>query len=156
MASLSDVLIVGAGPVGLTLANELARRRVFARVVDKSTHHTRETKALGMQARTLELLDRLGVAQDAINRALPVMTFNVFSERKQIACFDFSHLDSPFPYTLMLPQNETEEILEKRLGALGGRVDRGVDLVGFNDRGDAVEATLRNAKGETEMVTTRW
>jgi 2-polyprenyl-6-methoxyphenol hydroxylase-like FAD-dependent oxidoreductase len=109
-----------------------------------------------VQARTLELLDRLGVAQNAFERALPVTKFNVFSERKQIACFDFSHLDSPFPYTLMLPQNETEEILEKRLGELGGHVDRGVDLVGFNDRGDGVEATLRNAKGETELVTARW
>jgi 2-polyprenyl-6-methoxyphenol hydroxylase-like FAD-dependent oxidoreductase len=74
------VLIVGAGPTGLTAAVELARRDVTVRIIDRSPTPSTETKALGVQARTLELLDRLGIAERAVSRGLPVRRFNIFSE----------------------------------------------------------------------------
>src|SRR6266536_1562221 len=108
MTSRPDVLIVGAGPTGLTAAAELARRDVAVRIVDRSPQPSTETKALGVQARTLELLDRLGIADQAIARGLPVRRFTIFSERHRIATFDLSTLPTRYPYILMLPQYQTE------------------------------------------------
>lgn len=107
------------------------RRRscvVEASTCDASTprpHHNVSTKALGLQARTLELFERLGVVEAAVARGLPVRKFNILSEQRQIAEFDLGGLDTPYPYLLMLPQNTTEEILRDRMEELGGSVERG-------------------------------
>ena len=124
-----DVLVVGAGPVGLTAAAELRRRDIDVRCVDAAAHHNVSTKALGLQARTLELFERLGVVEEAVARGLPVRRFNILSEEHRIAEFDLGNLDTPYPYLLMLPQNKTEELLRDRLEELGGEVEHGVDVV---------------------------
>jgi len=152
MTSRPDVLIVGAGPTGLTAAAELARRDVAVRIVDRSPQPSTETKALGVQARTLELLDRLGIADQAIARGLPVRRFNIFSERHRIATFDLSTLPTRYPYILMLPQYQTEALLTERLADLGTTVERGVELTDFEQRPDAVGAVLRGPGDKTERV----
>lgn len=151
-----DVLVVGAGPVGLTAACELRRRGVAVRCVDVSMHHTLTTKALGLQARTLELFERLGVVERAVARGMPVTKFNILSEQKPIAHFDLADLDTPYPYLLMLPQKDTEEILENRLGELGGAVERGVELTGLRQDADGVDAGLAHADRRHEHVRTSW
>jgi 2-polyprenyl-6-methoxyphenol hydroxylase-like FAD-dependent oxidoreductase len=150
-----DVLIVGAGPVGLTAAAELRRRGVSVRCVDAARHHNVSTKALGLQARTLELFERLGVVGDAVARGLPVREFNIYSEEHRIAHFDMGGLDTPYPYLLMLPQNTTEEILRDRLGELGVQVDSGVELVGFTQDAGGVDAVLRHGD-RSEHVRADW
>jgi 2-polyprenyl-6-methoxyphenol hydroxylase-like FAD-dependent oxidoreductase len=155
-ADSCDVLVAGAGPAGLTLANELARRHVRTRLVDPATHHTEETRALGVQARTVELLDRMGLADQAVAQGLQVTRFNVFSERQLIAHFDLGHLETPFPYTLMLPQNQMEELLENHLCQLGGTVERGTELVDFLQQDDGVEVHLRDREGRSLEVFARW
>jgi 2-polyprenyl-6-methoxyphenol hydroxylase-like FAD-dependent oxidoreductase len=151
-----DVLVVGAGPVGLTAAAELRRRGVSVRIVDASSQHNVSTKALGLQARTLELFERLGVVEAAVARGLPVRRFNIMSEEHRIAKFDLGGLDSPYPYLLMLPQNTTEEILRDRLGEFGTQVERGVELVGFTQDADGVDAVLRRADGHSEHLRADW
>ena len=150
-----DVLVVGAGPVGLAAAAELRRRNIAVRCVDAAEHHNVSTKALGLQARTLELFERLGVVDEAVARGLPVRKFNIMSEEHRIAEFDMGGLDTPYPYLLMLPQNLTEEILRDRFEQLGGIVEHGTELVGFGQDADGVDAILRY-DGHTEGVRAGW
>jgi 2-polyprenyl-6-methoxyphenol hydroxylase-like FAD-dependent oxidoreductase len=150
-----DVLVVGAGPVGLTAAAELRRRGVVVRCVDAERHHNVSTKALGLQARTLELFERLDVVGAAVARGLPVREFNIYSEEHRIAHFDMGGLDTPYPYLLMLPQNTTEEILRDRLDELGAEVERGVELVGFSQGPGGVDAVLRHGD-RSEHVRADW
>jgi 2-polyprenyl-6-methoxyphenol hydroxylase-like FAD-dependent oxidoreductase len=150
-----DVLVVGAGPVGLTAAAELRRRGVAVRCVDAAQHHNVSTKALGLQARTLELFERLGVVGAAVARGLPVREFNIYSEEHRIAHFDLGGLDTPYPYLLMLPQNTTEEILRDRLEELGAEAERGVEFVGFTQDRDGVDAVLRHGD-RSEHVRADW
>lgn len=150
-----DVLVVGAGPVGLTAAAELRRRGVGVRCVDAAVHHNVSTKALGLQARTLELFERLGVIDEVVARGMPVRKFNILSEEHPIAHFDLGGLDTPYPYLLMLPQNITEEILRDRLFQLGGLVEHGTELVAFGQDAGGVDAVLRS-DGRTETVRANW
>jgi 2-polyprenyl-6-methoxyphenol hydroxylase-like FAD-dependent oxidoreductase len=151
-----DVLVVGAGPVGLTAAAELRRRGVTVRCVDAERYHNVSTKAAGIQAKTLELFERLGVVDAAVERGLPVQKFHILSEEHPIAHFDLGRLDTPYPYLLMLPQNHTEEILRQRLEELGGEVEPAVELVGFTQDVDGVDAVLRRADGHSEHVRADW
>lgn len=151
-----EALVVGAGPVGLAAAAELRLRGVNVRCVDAATHHNVSTKALGLQARTLELFERLGVVEAAVARGLPVRKFNILSEHRRIAEFDLGGLDTPYPYLLMLPQNRTEEILRDRLEELGGGVERAVELIGFTQDADGVDAVLRHPDRQSEHVRADW
>jgi 2-polyprenyl-6-methoxyphenol hydroxylase-like FAD-dependent oxidoreductase len=147
-----DVLIVGAGPTGLTVAAELARRGVAARIIDRSPTPSTETKALGVQARTLELWDRLGIAEQAISLGLPVRRFNIVSERHRIATFDLGNLPTAYPYILMLPQDQTEALLAERLSELGVAVERRIELVDIDQQHDHVRAELHRSNGSVEHV----
>ncbi|GFG49624.1 hypothetical protein CQY20_19105 [Mycolicibacterium agri] len=151
-----EVLVVGAGPVGLAAAAELRLRGVGVRCVDAAAHHNVTTKALGLQARTLELFERLGIVEAAVARGLPVRRFNILSEQRQIAEFDLGGLDTPYPYLLMLPQHVTEQILRDRLVELGGGVEQAVELIGFTQDADGVDAVLRHANGRREHVRADW
>jgi len=151
-----DVLVVGAGPVGLTAAAELRRRGVTLRCVDAARYHNVSTKAAGVQAKTLELFERLGVVDAAVERGLPVRKFHILSEEHPIAHFDLGRLDTPYPYLLMLPQNHTEEILRRRLEDLGGAVEAGVELVGFTQDAGGIDAVLRRDDGHSEHVRADW
>src|ERR1700730_18486778 len=108
----NDVLIVGAGPVGLALTNDLLRRGINCRLIDSAPHAMQQTKALGIQARTMELLAKMGVAQTAIERGLKCPGFSPYSDGKRLARVEFQkHLrDTPYPFVLMLPQHETEKV----------------------------------------------
>ncbi|GCE21594.1 FAD-dependent monooxygenase [Dictyobacter kobayashii] len=155
--SSSDVLIVGAGPSGLTLAHELLRRGIRPRIIDKIAEPSQNTKALGVMARTLELLTPSGIAGELVERGVRVPAFSIYSEGRQLASFDFSRrIDSAYPYVLMAPQVMTEAILTEHVFGLGGEIERGIELVGLEQRADGVEAVLRHADGGEEHVRTRW
>ncbi|WP_082526817.1 FAD-dependent monooxygenase [Kitasatospora sp. MBT63] len=149
-----DVLVVGAGPVGMLAAAELLRRGVRVRIVDRSPDTTSFPKALLMWPRSLDLLEDLGILAELRRAAVPITAFSYFSERRPLATFRFPGDLTP----LCLPQNETERIIRARLTGLGGKVEHGVrllaleglDFSGRIDGTSGVTAVLEHAGGRLE------
>ena len=142
------VLIVGAGPVGLTMATELARYRIPVRIVDQSPQRTDKSKALVLWSRTLELLDRGGGSSPFVEAGFKVHAVNVVArDGKVMGRVTMDSVDSPYPYALMLPQSETERLLEECLQNLGVAVERNVEVISLTTKGDSVEAVLRHRDG---------
>ena len=151
-----QVLVVGAGPVGLTMAAELARYGVSVRIVEKSPQRTDKSKALVLWSRTLELLDRAGCTEPFIAAGHKVLAANIVTGKKVIGHVSFETVQSPYPYALMLPQSDTERLLEEHLNRQGVEVERRVELVGFTQQADGVSAVLRNADCREETVEAEW
>jgi 2-polyprenyl-6-methoxyphenol hydroxylase-like FAD-dependent oxidoreductase len=151
-----SVLIVGAGPVGLTMAANLHAHGVPCRVVDKSPTPTRTSKALILWGRTLELLDDLGIVGPFLEagRFLGASTLN--GEGRVLARIPLDVEGTEYPRPLMLAQSETERLLAEHLGRVAVAVERPVELTAFEDRGDHVAATLRHADGRTEAARCDW
>jgi 2-polyprenyl-6-methoxyphenol hydroxylase-like FAD-dependent oxidoreductase len=153
----TPVLIVGAGPVGMTMACELLRYRVPVRIVDKAPQRTDKSKALIVWSRTLELLDRSeNLAGAFVGAGLKLKAANAFAGGERLAHLGFEDVQSPFPFGLSLPQSETERLLEERLGALGVKVEREVELTSFTQSDDKVSCVLRRADGREETVEAAW
>ncbi|MGA2551498.1 MAG: FAD-dependent monooxygenase [Burkholderiaceae bacterium] len=150
------VLIVGAGPVGLTMASELKRFGVAVRIIDKSPQRTDKSKALIVWSRTLELLDRGGGSQPFVDAGMKVEAVNIMAGEKQIGRLALSGVRTPYPYGLMLPQSETERLLEERLSTFGVGVERCVELLSIENDAQEVRAVLRLASGEEQTVLTDW
>ncbi|MBX3439376.1 MAG: FAD-dependent monooxygenase, partial [Planctomycetaceae bacterium] len=153
---MKPVLIVGAGPVGLTMAVELTRYGVPVRIIDKTASRTDKSKALAVWSRTLELLERSRCADAFVAAGLKASAVNIFSGSEAVATVSFGDLDTPYSFALMLPQSETERLLEQQLESLGNRVERRVELTGFNEGGATVLGTLRHADGSEESVEAEW
>ena len=150
------VLIVGAGPVGLTMAVELTRFGIPVRIVEKSAARTDKSKALVIWSRTLELMDRGGYSQAFVDAGFKVRAANIFAGDRLVAHVRLDELPTPHPYALMIPQSETERLLEEQLAARQIRIERQMELIQFSCRSDAVTATLRNAAGIEETVSVPW
>jgi 2-polyprenyl-6-methoxyphenol hydroxylase-like FAD-dependent oxidoreductase len=151
-----QVLVAGAGPVGLTMASELARFGISVRVIDKAAQRTDKSKALVVWPRTLELLQQLAPVDDFIAAGQKVVTANMWSGGASIAHIHLDVVETPYPYALMVPQCETERVLEERLGSLGLAVERQVELVRFEENGEKVVSVLRHADGREETVESDW
>ena len=150
------VLIVGAGPTGMTAAIELKRAGFDVRIVDKSDHLADRSQALVVQARTLEQFHRYGIAEEAVNRGRKLNGVQFFSEGKQIMSVTFDALQSRYPYVLFLPQSETESLLNEQMESLGVKTERNVELESLTQENGEVRATLRLADGSVEEVKPRW
>ena len=130
------ILVVGAGPTGLTLAAQLHRHGVPCRVVDASPHRTERSRAIGMSSRSMEVLDELGVADEAVRRGVRCRGATFYSRGRTIGRLDLSKArDTRFPFMLALPQSDTEAVLEQALTSYGGAVERGVRLDGLGTDG---------------------
>jgi 2-polyprenyl-6-methoxyphenol hydroxylase-like FAD-dependent oxidoreductase len=152
----APVLIVGAGPVGMTMACELARYGVSVRIVDKAAQRTDKSKALVLWSRTLELLDRSGGTASFVHAGFKAVAVNFIAGDKVIGRVGMEKVQSPYPYALMLPQSDTERLLEERLHDLGVAVERKVELTSFQTRADGVDVSLRHADGHNEAVSVDW
>ncbi len=150
------LLIVGAGPVGLTMACELARHGVPCRIFDKALERSQTSKALGVFPRTLEVFETMGVIEEALRAGTPIFRLKMHSGDKIIAHLEFASIASPYPFALSLPQSETERILSERLDSLGIQVEHGLELISLTQTDDAAVATLRHADGREEVVETPW
>lgn len=149
-----EVLVVGAGPAGLTHAIELARRGIAVRIIDKRAAPAEQAdKAIGIHCRTMEIWEDQGIVGQAIDAGSWLHGQTVFVNGKQTHQVDWAGLPE-LPYAhLGLPQYETERILTERLSSLGVAVERGVELVSFDHDDAGVRAELRDAAGRIESVT---
>ncbi|HEY6366556.1 MAG TPA: FAD-dependent monooxygenase [Candidatus Binatia bacterium] len=153
MATDSQVLVVGAGPAGLFMAAELNRHGISCRIVDKNDGPTHDTRAASIQARTLEILESIGLADEFVqagNICHAAATYT--SDHKLIKHLTFDELDSAFPFVLLLPQSQTERIVARYLARLDTEVERRVELVAFEQDEDGVRATLQPAHGGQETT----
>ena len=151
-----QVMVVGAGPVGLTLALALRRQGLAVRIVDKSATRTDKSKAVVIWPRTLELLDIQGCAQAFVDAGVPARGARILGEGRELVHAHFDLARSPFPFALLIPQSETERLLEQELAAAGVQVERQVELLAFADDGQQVSATLRHADGREEHTVAAW
>ncbi len=163
-----DVLIAGAGPTGLTAATILARYGVNFRIIDKNAEAAKKSKALGVQARTLELWDKLGLAEGAVERGQPLKALNLITREtlgaggKPFMALGRDGKDvSPYPYVLIHEQNKTERMLLDDLagqtgpkGAYG--VERNTEIVGLEQTSGNVSVTLRHEDGAEEVLQARY
>jgi 2-polyprenyl-6-methoxyphenol hydroxylase-like FAD-dependent oxidoreductase len=155
----SDVLVVGAGPTGLMLANQLARRGVSVRIIDRHAGPARESRALGVQARTLEIYSHLGLAERAValgKRADGAVLWAQGRRAARVPLGDIGRDISPYPYLLVLGQDDNERLLGDALRSRGLAVQWNTELVGLKQDTDRVTATLKQPDGTVGQVTVPW
>lgn len=154
----TDVLIVGAGPTGLTLAIQLARFGIPCRIIDTAPAPTDKSKAIAIHARTLECFAAMGITNRLIADGIRARGFDFFANGAPLghACLT-TDLDTPYPFVLLLPQSETERFLIALLADLGINVERDVTLTGFVQDASGVTATLAYSGTHEERTTRcRW
>src|SRR5215212_582265 len=156
----TDVLVVGAGPAGLTMANILDRQGISFRIIDMKGGTVEESRALVVHAKTLELLDRLGLADRAIELGQRMGAVRVFGEGKPAGKITFladgADDRTPYPFALVLEQDRTERLLIDGLEATGGRVEWDTKLVSLTSIRGGVRATVRRPDGSTESIQAGW
>jgi 2-polyprenyl-6-methoxyphenol hydroxylase-like FAD-dependent oxidoreductase len=152
----TSVLIAGAGPVGLTLANELARFGIAVRIVDPAPTRTDKSKALVLWSRSLELLDQAGYVEPFLAAGMRAHGAQISDGSNVVARVTLDGIKSRYSYALMIPQSDTERILEETLERRGVKVERTVALESFSDHGAGVRAVLRKADGASETVEADW
>src|ERR1700735_2121264 len=141
----NDVLIAGAGPTGLVLALWLTKQGVKARIIDKTDGPGTTSRALAVQARTLELYRQLDLTDEVLNRGHEVPGINLWVRERKKARVQFATVaDDLTPYEpFVFPQDEHERLLIERLEALGVLVERNTELVNYRDSADGLIATLK-------------
>jgi 2-polyprenyl-6-methoxyphenol hydroxylase-like FAD-dependent oxidoreductase len=150
------VLVAGAGPVGLTMAAELARYKIPVRIIDQAPARTDKSKALGVWARTLELLDRAGCAEAFVAAGLKATSVSISKGEEVLARVALDAIESGFNFLLLIPQSESERLLEAHLQSFGGEVERNAELMEFTDLGDGVSCSVRHADGGVETIAASW
>jgi 2-polyprenyl-6-methoxyphenol hydroxylase-like FAD-dependent oxidoreductase len=146
-----DVLIIGAGPTGLVLALWLTRLGVKVRILDKTAEPGTTSRALAVQARTLELYRQLDLADAVVAKGHQVPAVNLWVSGEPKARISLSAMGSgltPYPFLQIFPQDAHERLLVQRLDALGVTIERRTELIGFADREDDVLARLHGSDGE--------
>jgi 2-polyprenyl-6-methoxyphenol hydroxylase-like FAD-dependent oxidoreductase len=145
LPATADVVIVGAGPTGLTLAASLTAGGADVVLLDKVAEGDGTSRAAVVHARTLEVLEGLGVSGELVERGVITPTFTVRDRDRVLMTVSFGELPTAHPYTLMIPQSVTEEVLLARLHALGGEVHRPYEVVGVDQ--DETGVTVTTATG---------
>jgi NADPH-dependent dioxygenase len=152
------VLVVGAGPVGLTAAHELARRGIAVRLIDRAQGPATTSRATATHARTLEIYHQMGLLADLLPRGQRAENFSIHMRGRMLIRFgtDYSSLPTRFPFTLQVDQVITEEVLRERVSRLGVIVEWGVGLESLRQEGDHVHAVLRHSDGHSEQAEAAW
>jgi 2-polyprenyl-6-methoxyphenol hydroxylase-like FAD-dependent oxidoreductase len=156
LASETGIVIVGAGPTGLSLAASLAARDVPFVLVERLTAPAETSRAAAVHARTLEVLEILGVSDEMIASGRTIPSVTLRNGEQTLLRVGLDDLPTRYRFVLALPQNETEAILTRRLHQLGGRVERGQEVVAVVQDGAGVEVTLRDQAGSMVAVRARY
>ena len=138
----TDVLIVGAGPVGLFLANECARRGLRYRIVEARATQSEHSKALAIFPRTMEIFDMAGIVDPFLEQANRVTSVRIVAHGKTLAHMQFTPEQSPYQFVAMVPQNITERLLVEELVRKGGTVEYETTFVSAAESDDHVSVTL--------------
>jgi 2-polyprenyl-6-methoxyphenol hydroxylase-like FAD-dependent oxidoreductase len=147
-----DVLVVGAGPVGLFLANECARRGLRSRLIEARSAQSEHSKALAIFPRTLEIFDMAGLVGPFIAKANRVTSVAVVAHGRTLARLRFAPEESPYPLVAMVPQDVTERLLVEQLQRKGGAVEYETSFVSAVQHRDHVSVTL-DRKGQRRELT---
>lgn len=154
-----DVVVVGAGPTGLMMGCWLARYGIKPLIVDHKDGPSRETRALGVQARTMETYDMLGLGEKALGEGIPATGASMWSHRRFIAKAQFKDMGegvSPHPYMFIMGQDRTERMLYEDLQAHGGDVAWNTGLAELTQDAGGVDLVLEKADGSREEVRARY
>src|SRR5215475_11861290 len=149
----AQILIVGAGPTGLVLALWLRRLGVDVRIVDQAVDPATTSRAVAVQARTLEFYRQIGLAEAVIARGREVSAANLWVAGRQVARAVFGDMGagiSPYPYAFIFSQDEHERLLIDRLSEAGVSVERQTEFVGLEERDDHLVARLKHADGRLD------
>jgi 2-polyprenyl-6-methoxyphenol hydroxylase-like FAD-dependent oxidoreductase len=155
----TDVLVVGAGPTGLMLGNQLVRRGVRTRIIDRHAGPSLETRALGVQARTLEIYAQLGVVDRALELGKRGTGANIWAQGRKMARVPLGETGrnaTPYPFILILGQDDNERILGDRLRDFGASVEWNTELIGLDQQPDRVKASLRLPDGSEQTIAASW
>src|SRR5215469_1603027 len=147
----TDILVVGAGPVGLFLANECARRGLRYRLVETNAAQSEHSKALAIFPRTLEIFDMAGVAAPFLDAANRVTNVDVISHQRAIAHMHFAPEQTPYPFVAMVPQDRTEQLLLEQLRRQGGNLQYETAFVSAEQQPGFVRAALDH-RGQPEVL----
>jgi 2-polyprenyl-6-methoxyphenol hydroxylase-like FAD-dependent oxidoreductase len=151
MTSKAQVIIIGAGPTGLSMAAQLTRHKISFIIIEKNEKTTHLSKALVVQARTLEIFEELGIARKAISEGQITTALNLFYKGKQRTTINISGLGeglSPFPYALSLEQSKTEKILVDYLSEKGISIQWGCEFSHFKQNENGVIVYYKDAAGQ--------
>jgi 2-polyprenyl-6-methoxyphenol hydroxylase-like FAD-dependent oxidoreductase len=155
----TDVLVVGAGPTGLMLANQLVRRGIRTLIIDRHAGPSLETRALGVQARTMEIYAQLGIVDRALALGKRGTGGNIWAggeRRARVALSDAGDQVTPYPFILILGQDDNERLMGDNLRDIGGAVQWNTELVGLTQQADSVSAVLKTAGGAQRKITAAW
>jgi 2-polyprenyl-6-methoxyphenol hydroxylase-like FAD-dependent oxidoreductase len=144
----TDVLIVGAGPTGLALANVLQQAGVNHVLIDALVEAPKTSRAAVIHALTIEMLESIGVASDLAGKSIVIHDFAIRDRDQPLLQLNFANLPTAFPEMLMVPQTTTEAVLQDRLSECGGTTHRGISALGATVDASGAVVKLRTAQGE--------
>src|SRR6266487_3243990 len=153
------VLISGAGPTGLMLAGQLALRDVPFRIIDKNEDYTTQSRALVVQARSVEIFGQMDIAQEALHLGVKAKAVNVVVKGKRVLHMNVRDIGeglTPYPYLLMLEQSKTEKILNDFLAQRGHTVERQTELLDFTQDANSVTAIIKQTNRKEEVIQVDW
>lgn len=151
-----DVLVVGAGPVGIFCANEIIRQGLSCRIIDKKAGLSDKSKALALHIRTLDLLDDCGLIDDFLAQGQKINGVLLKSNGKQLVHMTFAEVEANRHFVIDLPQDKTEHILDKALHGKKLSIEWQTELTALTQNEEGVCATLTGADGKVETVTAPW
>jgi 2-polyprenyl-6-methoxyphenol hydroxylase-like FAD-dependent oxidoreductase len=155
----TEVLIVGAGPTGLMMACQLSFNKIPFRIIDKNEEHTTQSRALVMQARSIEIFDQMAISDKAIEQGKIAKAIGVFFNGKKVLRVTVNEIGkglTKFPFFLMLEQSHTESILVEFLKKRGHEVERRTELKAISQSNDEVVSVLESGDGHEETLRTKF